>query len=262
MASFSSLCWELKDEIWDLVKHNEVRCPGGNPGKPLSGLSLVCRDWQRNIEPLLYKELCIEPDGNGITTFIKIINYNRLQYLQKLTITFHCPFTRGNIKKKQFLRYLKSAAQQISKILVTLKAIENGQRPHLKLVLKVVQHRSCPRSRSPEPPSLWSNTTLRHSRALRHLGVLKNWTKSLPSLSVVTGLHFPPDFLPFQAITGFIHQFPNLEDIGVEFLFRYDDKQSWWYARGQYPLSVPNLSLVLMTKCFQNSSYMISTQLP
>lgn len=129
MASFSNLCWELKDEIWGLIKQDAVQ-----GGKPLSCLSLVCRDWQRNIEPLFYKELCIEHDGNSVTTFIKTINYSRLHYLLKLTIIFYWPFTRDDIDRKEALRYLKYAAQQICKVLTTLKAVENGQQPHLKLI--------------------------------------------------------------------------------------------------------------------------------
>lgn len=265
MDLFSGLCSELQDEVWSLATQSAVQAD-----KPRTCLSLVSRSWQREFEALIYRELCIECDGSDVTTFTKTLNNNRLHYLQKLTIAFNWPFITNDIDKQQALRYLQTITQQIGKVLNTIKTVEQGQEPHLKLVLQV--RYGLPRSPSPEVHSLWSDATFRDSgvRIRDSLSILDGWANSLPTVSVVTGLHFQPDLLPFPAMDGFVRRFPNLEHIGVEFLFRHDDEQCWRFARSKCSPRLPpsNILLLLysllehMTNNLQSSSRMTSTQLP
>ncbi|KUI73242.1 hypothetical protein VM1G_08794 [Cytospora mali] len=239
MATFSSLCWELKHQIWGLVRED-----ADEGTKPLACLAAVCRDWQNHMEPLLFKELCVGRDGNDVAMFVQIINNERLNYLQKLTITYYWPFSKIGWARARCLDNLKATAKRIRQVIIALNKVESGQKPHLEVEFKMLQHPESNNerwiSRYYFYPSMWqdaelSSRTKKHQRPqyCDYLSSLDGWAKSLPRVAVVTGIHFQPDFLPFKAMDGFIGRFPNLNNITVEFLFRLRNKESWVHAKGQ-----------------------------
>ncbi|KUI56011.1 hypothetical protein VP1G_03352 [Cytospora mali] len=239
MATFSSLSWELKHQIWGLVRED-----ADEGTKPLACLAAVCRDWQNHMEPLIFKELCVGRDGNDVAVFVQIINNERLNYLQRLTFTYHWPFSKIGLAKARCLNHLKTTAKRISQVITALNKVESRQQPHLEVDFKMLQHPEKGnerwKSRYYLYPSMWQSAGL-SSRTTNHQGTgycdylssLNGWAKSLPSVAVVTGIHFQPDFLPFTAMDGFLGRFPNLKNITVEFLFRFRNRESWVHAKGQ-----------------------------
>lgn len=257
MASLSDLPYELQKDIWNLAAQDAFQ-----DDNPWTCMSMVCRDWYREICPLIWRELSIQDDGYDAATFIDILSPAHIYNLKELNIVFHWPFIRNDIDREQALHYLEATAHNTRQILKSIKSVEGGQEPHLKLslqgeypnrreflvlkcpvlfsvkqiltlVLKVVHGH--PRSNHREVHSLWSDAAFRDSegRLCKSMRILDGWAKSLPTLSVVTGLHFQPDFLPFAAMDGFVRCFPNLQDVGLKFLFSHGDEQCWRLAGGQ-----------------------------
>lgn len=218
-----------------------------------AGLATVNSSWQILVEAMTFRHISIDLEAqgeNGADHTITILTPTRVRYLKELNIRIEWPFylsaqTGRRFSSAQGSEKMKMTIKKLALFLNTLGTIATSSTAHgLHLSLQPVKpplvmpsynitDRGLWRRRrkGPEIHNMWSSSGMlklssRQRESLPNVSVtlLQNFCARLP---MVTGLTFPPDFFPPEAVPALLDRFPNIRSINLSLMSTMGDTDSW-----------------------------------
>lgn len=209
--------------------------------KPHSRLASVCKEWQDDVERVLFGAIRINPlDEEQISKFKELFTDRRKKLLTRLDIAIDDDEETSPWHQRMGLLQISQVMEKVGQFLHYINGWdfcrENEKQQSIDIIFMSERLKPVLRSPKCQMPymfirSLWEKKGLDFvtGRGLVPTNIALWAIKSEfpPSLNMVTHLTFLPDCVPLSAAQKIIQMMPNLETCNLEVSFGCKCEEGW-----------------------------------
>ncbi|KAJ4386495.1 hypothetical protein N0V93_009392 [Gnomoniopsis smithogilvyi] len=222
-------------------------------GVEMACLAAINKFWQTVVEAETFRTIHVALQANdqtGTDYLISILTPARLVHLKELTIDIEWPFFASAQIYRRFSRALavRHMLSTLHALALFIQALDHVPKDPLARGLSILLRPTRPalvtprgnpsyrvlamrRGGGPRIRSCWFDNDMLTLTPFQK----GNWARAMqtrllhecPTVSIVTGLAFPPDFFPRDTVEILLSRFPNLRSIKLDLMCEMDEPRGW-----------------------------------
>lgn len=212
-------------------------------------LALVSKEWQDDVEKLMFGMIRIDPSNEGdVASFKRLFTDRRQKFLTRLDIAIDDDDKTSPWHKEMGLLLISQVMEKVGQFLHYINSwdfCKEGEKQQcIEIVFTAPPKNRRERDRTDEEPnvaisSLWEQENLdsltRRGLIPTNIALWAVKSEFPSSLDMVTHLTFVPDCVPFPAAQKIVQTMPNLETCVLEVRFSSESEEGWRYLTSRIP---------------------------